>query len=66
MPMEQDPDSTDAERFAESFQDAREAMRQFDDALESVGSPRKPEKRLDRAPAPVPTIPIFNPTKLSY
>lgn len=56
----------DAERVAESFHDAWAAMRQFDDALESLGSPRNPVKRLDRAPAPVPAIPIFNPAELSY
>ena len=56
----------DAERLAELFRGARQAMRQLDDALESLGSPRNSEKRLDRAPAPVPSIPIFDPAKLSY
>ncbi len=64
--MQPHADSVDTERLSDSFQQAREAMRQLDEALESLGSPRNPEKRIDRAPTPIPTTPIFNPTKLSY
>ncbi len=56
----------DAQNLRKCFEQARQAMRLLDDALESLGSPRNPEKRTDRAPTPVPTTPIFNPTKLSY
>ncbi len=59
-------ESMDSSGLAKRFQQARESMRQLDDALCSLGSPRNPEKRTDRAPTPVPTTPIFNPTKLSY
>lgn len=60
------PQTRDSGGLAERFRQARESMREFDAALESVGSPRMPEKRLDRAPTPVPTIPVFNPTVLTY
>jgi len=64
--MQPHRDTTRAKGLADRFQEAREATRQLDDALHSLGSPRKPEKRLDRAATPPPTTPVFNPTKLSY
>ncbi len=56
----------DPDRLTERFQEARDDMRQLDEALRKLGSAAKPQWRLDRAPMPVPTIPIFNPTILSY
>ncbi len=58
-------ESVDPGSCAEQFQQAREDMRQLDEALGKLGSPRESQRRLDRAPMPVPTIPIFNPTVLS-
>ncbi len=56
----------DPDRSTERFQEARDDMRQLDEVLRKLGPPAKPQWRLDRAPMPVPTIPIFNPTVLSY
>ncbi len=58
---EQDPS-----RLPDLLRRVREEMRELDAALESVGSPREPEKRLDRAPLPAQTTPIFNPATLTY
>ncbi len=63
---QQESKTTDSDGFAQRFREARESMSELDAALESLGSPRKPEKRVDRAPTPVPTIPVFNPTLLTY
>lgn len=54
------------DHLTERFQEARDDMRQLDEVLRKLGPPPKPQWRLDRAPMPVPTIPIFNPTILSY
>lgn len=56
-------ESTD---LAEMLKQTREKMRVLDAALESLGSVREPKERLDRAPVPVQSIPIFNPSTLSY
>lgn len=63
---ESKPGTIDADRVNERFEEAREDMRQLDEALGKMGSARSPQRRLDRAPTPAPTIPIFNPTVLSY
>lgn len=52
--------------LADMRKKAREKMRELDAALESLGPAREPKKRLDRAPLPVQSIPIFNPGTLSY
>ena len=51
---------------ADMVQRAQEKMAELDAALQSIGSPRKPEKRIDRAPVVAPSTPIYNPTVLSY
>lgn len=56
----------DSGNLDELRREVREKMRELDAALESVGSPRRPEKRLDRAPLPEQTTPIFNPAMLTY
>lgn len=48
------------------FERARREMAELDSAIESVGSTRQPERRVDRAPAPMPTTPIYNPAVLGY
>ena len=63
---QQESKTTDSDGVAQRFREARESMRELDAALDALGSPRKPERRVDRAPTPVPTIPIFNPTVLTY
>lgn len=65
-PMQSKLEGIEPGRIAERFREAREDMRQLDEALGRLGSPREPQRRLDRAPMPVPTIPIFNPTVFSY
>ncbi len=63
---QQESKTTDSDGLAQRFREARESMSELDAALDSLGSPRKPERRVDRAPTPVPTIPVFNPTVLTY
>ena len=52
--------------LADLLRRVQEDMSELDAALELLGSSREPKKRLDRAPLPAQTIPIFNPATLSY
>lgn len=45
---------------------AQRMFAELDAALDAVGSPRRPQRRTDRAPAMRPTPPIFDPAALSY